>query len=111
MPSVCLYKIEEISNKQKVSNLFNNNAVISGEPTFRINGADMFLDSGTKHEDGTIHKIRFLTNHRNMRAEILTPDHYTDEQIDFARLISPSLVVTISLKQLKTLQKVQLSSR
>ena len=47
----------------------------------------MFLDSGNEDENGIIHKIRFLTNQRNMRAEVLTPDHYADEQIEFARLI------------------------
>ena len=58
----------------------------------------MFLETDAKDKKGVIHNIRFLTNQRNMRPENLTSENFVDEQIDFGRLISPSLVVEISLK-------------
>lgn len=53
MPSICLYKIEEIRNKQK-NNLYNKQPALSAEPAFRINGAEMFLESDAKEKNTKI---------------------------------------------------------
>ena len=66
----------------------------------------MFLDSDKKDmkdKKNGIQNLRFLTNQRNMRPEALTSEFFADEQMDFGRLISPSIVVEISLKQLEAL--------
>ena len=68
---------------------------MSAEPAFRINGAEMFLDSDTKEKNSKIQNIRFLTNQRNMRPENLTSENFLipigspslpiDSGVDFPR--------------------------
>ena len=65
---------------------------MSGEPTFRIDGAELFI--GTDHNDDDA--VYFLTNKRS-----LLKGAKKREVLNYSRLISPSVIVKIPLEDLK----------
>ena len=77
-----------------------------GEPTFRIDGAEIFLKSDEKTSS-----VYYLTNSRNIKNLSDKENLADEERIDFSRLISPSFVKTVTTKELRKLNSLSIMKR
>ena len=95
LPSVCFYKIEETNNE--IAGL-ERQSKMSAMPVFRIDGAEMFISSENLENNG---KVRFLTNKQIMNKA--ASGNMSQEELFFIRMISTSLVIEMSVEELKIL--------
>ena len=85
IPSVCFYKIGDQSQ-------------MAAMPEYRIDGAEMFLSSENTENNG---KVRFLINRHNLKKA--NSGNMSQEELIFIRMISTTMIIEISLEELKTL--------